>query len=255
VTKMKKIMFLALVLTLLAVLTMSVSAFSPPSPFPVVVQVIMGGEPVSAQTVVVEILDSETKAIIDRDVFSTDGSGLVLFDLGNFKGCSTYERDGSCYAGSGRNYAGDDLKFIVVYENQRYEEVRNIEELRLQIGVDPKTQRVLIADSAAPIQIIETEVVVIEEVVVEEIVEVVETVYVCSDGSEVLNVNDCSVEDGIFLSLIELVGIVLAAVGVTWRAGYIGLAKYWWKKGQKGRALKMLATAVRRGKEDYYKKK
>ena len=62
-------------------------------------------------------------------------------------------------------------------------------------------------------------------------------------------------ESKLFESLTYLLGIILAALGVKWRAGYLGLAKYYWNKGEKMRAVKMLITATKRAKEDYYKKK
>ncbi len=62
-------------------------------------------------------------------------------------------------------------------------------------------------------------------------------------------------ETSVFDNLIELIIIVLTAIGVTWRAGFLGLAKYYWKKGERVRAIKMLLTASKRAKEDYYKKK
>ncbi len=61
--------------------------------------------------------------------------------------------------------------------------------------------------------------------------------------------------DTIFFKLLELLGIILATLGVKWRAGFLGLAKYQWKQGNYGTAIKMLLTATKRAKEDYYKKK
>ncbi len=62
-------------------------------------------------------------------------------------------------------------------------------------------------------------------------------------------------KEGIFLNLVSLLAIILGALGLGWRAGYLGLVKYYWKKGEKARALKMLFTATKRAKEDYYAKK
>ena len=87
--------------------------------------------------------------------------------------------------------------------------------------------------------------------------------YVCEDGTEVTDKANCPVVDvppiddetSIFDNLLELIIVVLTAVGVTWRAGFLGLAKYYWKRGERVRAIKMLLTASKRAKEDYYKKK
>ncbi len=58
-----------------------------------------------------------------------------------------------------------------------------------------------------------------------------------------------------FIIVLEILALLLAAIGVKWRAGYLGLCKYYWKKGEKARAIKMLFTATKRAKEDFYKKK
>lgn len=83
---------------------------------------------------------------------------------------------------------------------------------------------------------------------------------ICGDGKQVVKVEDCLVppedtDDGIFLSMVSLLAIILGALGLGWRAGYLGLVKYYWKKGEKARAIKMLFTATKRAKEDYYAKK
>ena len=85
------------------------------------------------------------------------------------------------------------------------------------------------------------------------------TKIICGDGKEVDSVEKCIVppkpEEGIFLNLVSLLAIILGALGLGWRAGYLGLCKYYWNKGEKARALKMLFTATKRAKEDYYAKK
>ena len=62
-------------------------------------------------------------------------------------------------------------------------------------------------------------------------------------------------ESKVFEALIGLLAIILAALGVKWRAGFLGMAKWQWNKGNKLTAIKMLLTATKRAKEDYYKKK
>ena len=62
-------------------------------------------------------------------------------------------------------------------------------------------------------------------------------------------------ESKVFEMLTYLLGLILAALGVKWRLGFLGLAKYQWNKGNKLTAIKMLITATKRAKEDYYKKK
>jgi len=62
-------------------------------------------------------------------------------------------------------------------------------------------------------------------------------------------------ESKLFESLTYLLGLILVALGVKWRAGFLGLAKYHWNKGNKMTAVKMLLTATKRAKEEYYKKK
>lgn len=249
---MKKVLSLVLAFLLLV---STVSAFSPPDPFPVVVKVVMGGVPVPGQSFTVSIVDNENGYVYDRHSFVTDSTGKSLFDMGDFKGCIAYSKDGVCYAGASRSYIGDDIEFRTVYNGVTYVETRNIELLRLKIGVPVEDSFIIIDDEhAQPPKIV--------EVPVEKPVEVVvetpgDTVYVCEDGTETVNPNDCEEpsEDGIFVNLWELAGVVLAAIGVTWRAGYLGLAKYWWNKGEKKRAIKMLFTAVKKGKEGAYKKK
>ena len=53
----------------------------------------------------------------------------------------------------------------------------------------------------------------------------------------------------------SLLAIILAALGVKWRAGFIGLAKYHWNKGNKMTAIKMVLTATKRARDEYYKNK
>jgi len=62
-------------------------------------------------------------------------------------------------------------------------------------------------------------------------------------------------ESKVFEALTGLLAIILAALGVKWRAGFLGMAKWQWNKGNKLTAIKMLLTATKRAKEDYYKKK
>ena len=63
------------------------------------------------------------------------------------------------------------------------------------------------------------------------------------------------ITDNIFFTLGELLLALLAGLGIHWRAGFWGLAKYHWKAGRKGQAIKMLFTATKRAKEEYYAKK
>jgi len=261
-TKLFSVMFGILLLATLA------GAFAPPSPFPVVAQVIMGGDKVQDQRIVVSILDSENGAVIDSDEFFTDTEGRVLLDMSNFRGCTTYDRDRICYAGVSRSYAGDDLEFVTVWDGFSYTEVRGIASLGLRIGVDPKSQYVIIRDDKARPQVIEKIVEVEKEVVVEKEVEkevikevVVEkevTVYKCSDGSEVEAAEDCEeggISDTIYQSVLALAGLVLGALGVQWHRGLLGLSNYYWQKGERMRALRILLTVTKRARAGYYKKK
>lgn len=253
-------------------------AFSPPSPFPVVAYVEMGDEPLRNHALTVTILDSDSGQVYDRHVFMTGGDGRVLFDMSDLRGCSTFERDGACYAGESRGYAGDDVEFWVVWHGQDYKVVRNIEDLRLKIGVDPKSQVVVIQDSAAPVKVIEKEVVkeVEKEVpgedktvtitvpgdkeVVEKVVEktVTKTSIVCDDGTEVENPDDCKtgVNQGMLAGLIAALLLLAANIlaEYKWGKGFAGLIRYYVKKGDNERAYKMLNTAVKKAKSKKYRK-
>ena len=84
--------------------------------------------------------------------------------------------------------------------------------------------------------------------------------YVCEDGTKVDSAEDCVKEtekwgDTLFEQLLTVVGAVLAALGVQWSRGILGIVRYHWKAGRKAQAMKTLFTLAKRAKEDYYKKK
>ncbi len=58
-----------------------------------------------------------------------------------------------------------------------------------------------------------------------------------------------------FEAIVSLFVLVSGALGLKWRWQFIGLARYWWNKGHKMRAIKMFLTATKRAKEDFYSKK
>ncbi len=83
---------------------------------------------------------------------------------------------------------------------------------------------------------------------------------ICEDGTEVDSAEDCVKEeekwgDTLFEQLLTVVGVVLAALGVQWNRGILGIVRYHWKAGRKAQAMKTLFTLAKRAKEDYYKKK
>ncbi|KKK62918.1 hypothetical protein LCGC14_2999530, partial [marine sediment metagenome] len=84
--------------------------------------------------------------------------------------------------------------------------------------------------------------------------------YVCEDGTKVDSAEDCVKEtekwgDTLFEQLLNLVAVVLGALGVQWKRGILGIVRYHWKAGRKAQAMKTLFTLAKRAKEDYYKKK
>ncbi len=92
--------------------------------------------------------------------------------------------------------------------------------------------------------------------------EVIEKKY-CYDGTLAPdnNLEECPAvpveepESKVFNLLTTLLVALLAALGIKWRYGFIGLAKYQWNKGNKLTAVKMLLTATKRAKDDYYSNK
>ena len=88
---------------------------------------------------------------------------------------------------------------------------------------------------------------------------------VCEDGTEVDKAADCikvippvddeKWGDTLFEQLLNLVAVVLGALGVQWKRGILGIVRYHWKAGRKAQAMKTLFTLAKRAKEDYYKKK
>lgn len=233
---MKTLMWL-LAFVLMASLVVAV----PPSPFPVLVQVEMGGVVVSGQAVNVELLDSELGSVIDRLSFTTDGSGRVLFDLNDFKGCTDYATDGVCYARYSRSYAGDDLKFSTSYVGVSYSVVKNVEELALKVGVDPKSQWVKLANPSAPVQVIEKE----KEVVVPLVV--TKERIICEDGTEVENKDECVVGWSVTEKLmVSLVGLVVVGLGALYA---YNKQKYKWAKGMGGILKSKLELAERLKRE------
>jgi len=92
----------------------------------------------------------------------------------------------------------------------------------------------------------------------------------CSDGSLVDNQEDCptGISD-IWSWIIAALAIILGALGFSWSKGFMGLCKYWWKKGEeyekegdhymaekcKRRAVKMAKTAFEKATAKKYEKK
>ena len=58
-----------------------------------------------------------------------------------------------------------------------------------------------------------------------------------------------------FEAIAGLFVLVASALGLKWRWSFIGLARYWWNKGHKMRAIKMFLTATKRAKDEFYNKK
>ena len=97
---------------------------------------------------------------------------------------------------------------------------------------------------------------------------IITDVYICEDGTEVELKEDCSKTiSSIWWYIIEALALVLGAFG--WRKGFLGLCRYWWKKGEeyeadndwfngekcKRRAIKMAKTAFANAIAKKYQRK
>jgi len=256
------------------VLAMSVAA--QPMPAPVAGYVEFNGFPVDNVNVVVKNTNTgEVLTVEDSPSLRTE-KGRFAFDLGRFEqGYFVRDRRGD----------GDVLEVTVC---SVVPECVLSFELAETSGIRSVSLSPVHGDLAALIEIREVEVIkevekeVIKEVLVNgtEVVEVevireVEVpadpvapkeivtqlvLYKCVDGSTVEIAEDCpaglGVTDNVFYGALALVNVVLGALGVQWHRGFLGLAKYYWKKGERVRALKMLLTTVKRAKDEkYYLKK
>ncbi|MHA1827950.1 MAG: hypothetical protein ACTSX6_04800 [Candidatus Heimdallarchaeaceae archaeon] len=208
------------------------------------------------------LITNDKVRIGDSDIYLELGSVKIgkleiKLDMSDilYDGVSFKDKDGSYldYLGilfkDPENGVNDKTGFKVYVPEERPEVTIAIGEI---INVAPP----VIPDKTKPVDtpVPEKEIKEIEKIVEKKIpVKVVE--YVCADGSKVENESECP-EISIFDNLFLLATIVLSAFG--FGAGLLALAKYWWNKGEKVRALKMMATAVKKGRAgayDKYKKK
>ena len=105
------------------------------------------------------------------------------------------------------------------------------------------------------------------DTIIKDTVTIEVTKTVCSDGSEVAEGDECpaGVSD-IWKYIIGALAVILSSY--SWGKGFLGLAKYWWRKGEayekegeyelaekcKRRAVKMAKTAFQKALASKYKK-
>ncbi len=246
-----------------------------PMPAPVAGFLEFNGFPVDNVNVVVKNLATgEVLTVEDSPSLRTE-RGLFAFDLSRFElGYFVQDRRGE----------GDLIEVtvcsvvpecVLTFELMD-ENIRRVSLSPVHGDLDAliEIQEVEVIKEVEVVVVNQTEVVVVNETEVIKEVEVevpgdpvepgeivIETVlYKCVDGSTAELAEDCPADSGvtdtIFYTTAALLGVLLQALNIQWHRGFIGLAKYYWKKGERTRALRMLLTTVKRAKDEkYYLKK
>lgn len=252
---MKTITFIIGFLILLA--TLIGATAQPPMPAPLAVYITLNGEP-APNGILIEILNKETNELLTANEIPTlqVEKGVAMVDLSEFE---------LGYFLKNRNYPGDEVEITC-----------SLRDCKKTIFLDSPPIEV-------NIEVIDEDYIPVEEKYVcwdDSIVTdkadcpaLPEPKYICPDGSEVEKAEDCPEEtNALTLILGILSGLLVVAVAVlakfNWGKGFVGLVKYYIKKGdeakKKGntkealknysRAVKMVGTAIKKAKEDKYKR-